>query len=153
MAVQTIEETQEITDVERQTPERLIKKTTKVVPEVTENNPQKEYKTKKAIFRTYQIVWYILGVIEILLAFRIILKLIGANPFNGFTSFIYALSGPFAIPFLGVISPSLSGQSVMEWSSFVAMAVYAVIAWGIIELFQIIRPTNRQEVDQAVNSL
>ncbi|PIR88284.1 MAG: YggT family protein, partial [Candidatus Harrisonbacteria bacterium CG10_big_fil_rev_8_21_14_0_10_45_28] len=34
----------------------------------------------KPIYRGTQIVWYILGIIEVLLAFRLVFKLFGANP-------------------------------------------------------------------------
>lgn len=77
-------------------------------------SPQKEYKTKKAIFRTYQVIWYILGVIEVLLAFRILLKLLGANTYSGFTSFIYAISSPFATPFAGILGITGISASVLE---------------------------------------
>src|SRR3990170_5773576 len=44
-------------------------------------------------------VWYILGLIEILLAFRFVLKLFGANPSSGFVDFIYSVSGVLTAPF------------------------------------------------------
>ncbi len=54
----------------------------------------------KPLYRGTQIVWYILGIIEVVLAFRFILKLLGANPDAGFSSFIYGISYIFATPFL-----------------------------------------------------
>src|SRR6478609_2357189 len=45
------------------------------------------------------VVWYILGVIEILLAFRFVLKLLGANPNSGFVDFVYSVSGVLTAPF------------------------------------------------------
>ena len=128
---------------------------TKVVtPQPGTGSPQKEYQTKKAIFRTYQVIWYILGVIEVVLAFRILLKLLGANMFSGFTNFIYAISGPFAMPFAGILGTSVSTDSVFvfEWSTLIAMAVYAIIAYGIVALFQLIKPTNAEEVEQTVDN-
>ena len=52
--------------------------------------------TTKPLFKGTQVVWYVLSVIEVILAFRFMLKLLGANPEAGFTSFIYAISWPFA---------------------------------------------------------
>ncbi|TSD01061.1 MAG: hypothetical protein Athens071425_508, partial [Parcubacteria group bacterium Athens0714_25] len=46
----------------------------------------------KPLYRGTQIVWYLLGLLEILLAFRFILKLLGANMEAGFTSFIYGVT-------------------------------------------------------------
>jgi len=123
-----------------------------VTPGVDTGSPQKTYETKKAIFRAYQAVWYFLGVIEVLLAFRVILKLLGANTFSGFTSFIYAVSNPFALPFAGILGVTSSANLVLEWSTLIAMAVYAVIAYGIVALFQMVKPTNPQEVSQTVDN-
>lgn len=116
------------------------------------DSPQKTYQTKKAIFRSYQIIWYILGVIEVILAFRVILKLLGANAFSGFVSFIYAISGPFALPFSGILGTTVSSSSVFEWSTLIAMIVYFIVAYGIVALFQLVKPTNPEEVEQTVDS-
>ena len=53
----------------------------------------------KGLYKGVQIVWYVLGLIEAILAFRFILKLLGANPVAGFTNFIYSLSYVFTAPF------------------------------------------------------
>ena len=117
-----------------------------------QNKEVKEYQTKKTIFRTYQIIWYVLGIVEVILAFRILLKLLGASTFSGFTNFIYAISGPFAMPFAGILGTTVSSNLVFEWSTLIAMAVYAVIAYGMVELFQLVKPTNPEEVEQTVDS-
>ncbi len=145
-------EVQEVTTVSEPTTQQVIKRTKVVTPQVSTGSPQKEYQTKKAIFRTYQVIWYILGVIEVLLAFRILLKLLGANTYSGFTSFIYAISNPFAMPFAGILGVTGISISVLEWSSLIAMAVYAVVAYGIVELFQLIKPMNSDEVEQSVDN-
>jgi len=120
--------------------------------EVVVDSPQKTYQTKKAIFRSYQIIWYFLGVIEVLLAFRVILKFLGASTFSGFTNFIYAISSPFAVPFSGILRTTVSTNLVFEWSTLIAMAVYAIIAYGIVALFQLVKPTNPEEVEQTVDN-
>ncbi len=89
----------------------------------------------KPLYRGTQAVWYILGFIEILLLFRFILKLLGANPGAGFTDLIYTLSYVFVAPFLNVFRITAIQGSVFEWTTLLAMIVYAVIAWGIIKLF------------------
>jgi hypothetical protein len=88
----------------------------------------------KPLYRGTQIVWYILGLIEILLAFRFVLKLLGANPAAGFTSFIYGATYIFAAPFLSVFRITKILGSVFEWTTLLAMFVYWVIAFGIIKL-------------------
>lgn len=84
------------------------------------------------------VVWFILGVIEVLLLLRFILKLTGANPASGFVDFVYAVSGVLSAPFdniFGVAATSAgSVQSVFEPSILVAAAVYALLAWGVVKL-------------------
>jgi ABC-type Na+ efflux pump permease subunit len=88
----------------------------------------------RPLYRGTQIVWYILGLVEILLAFRLVLKLLGANAGAGFTNFIYAVTGPFTAPFVAVFRVSKAAGSVFEWTTILAMFVYLVVAWGIIKL-------------------
>lgn len=90
----------------------------------------------KPLYRGTQIVWYVLGIIEVFLAFRFVFRLLGANPEAGFSSFIYGITYIFAIPFLSVFKSSqpVSG-SVFEWTTLLAMFVYWIIALGIIKLF------------------
>lgn len=86
------------------------------------------------LYRGTQIVWYILGLVEVLLAFRFILKLLGANAEAGFTSFVYMITAPFAAPFVTVFKVSKAQGSVFEWTTILAMFVYYVVAWGVIKL-------------------
>lgn len=116
----------------------------------------KEYGQKKTLFHAYQIVWYIFGFIEIVLAFRFVLKLLGANPDAGFTKFVYGLSSPFAGPFVGIFQSSanrgVETTSFLEWSTLVAAIVYVVLTWGIIKIFKLGKPTDPEEVVNTVAS-
>ena len=89
------------------------------------------------------LVWYLLGVVEILLALRFVLKLFGANPANGFVDFIYGVSGVLTAPFDNIfnVASAQAGEirSVFEPSILVAALVYALIAWGIVKLINIDR--------------
>ncbi|OGN28383.1 MAG: hypothetical protein A3A33_05185 [Candidatus Yanofskybacteria bacterium RIFCSPLOWO2_01_FULL_49_25] len=91
--------------------------------------------TTKPLYRGTQIVWYILGILEVILAFRFVLKLLAANPGAGFSSFVYGVSYPFAAPFLSVFRMTRVDGSIFEWTTLLAMLVYWLIAWGIIRLF------------------
>ena len=93
-----------------------------------------------------------MGVIEVLLAFRIVLKLLGANIQSGFTSFIYGISNPLALPFAGILGITGVSEMVLEWSTLIAMAVYAVVAYGLVALFQLVKPTNPTEVEQTIDN-
>lgn len=87
------------------------------------------------------VVWYVLGFIEILLGFRFVLKLLGANPASGFVDFVYNLTGVLTAPFDSIfgVTKTLAGetQTVFEPSILVAAAVYGLIAWGIVKLVTI----------------
>jgi len=87
------------------------------------------------------LVWYLLGLIEVLLAFRFVLKLFGANTASPFVEFIYGVSGVLSAPFDSIfgVSSAKAGetQSVFEPSILVAAVVYALIAWGIVKLITI----------------
>lgn len=111
-----------------------------------------DFKTKKVIFRTYQIIWYILGVIEILLAFRFVFKLLGANSGSPFVQGIYNASNGLIRPFRGIFPTPVVEGSVFEWTTLVAIAVYAVIAYGIVYLLQLVKPVNPQEVEENVDN-
>jgi len=132
-------------------PTRVVK-TTKVDTGVKTEHPQKVYEKKKAIFRTYQVIWYILGVIEVLLVFRFVFKALGANPFSGFASFIYSVSAPLAVPFQGILRTNAVEGSVFEWSTVIAGIVYALIASGLVQLLQILKPVTPDEVEETVDS-
>lgn len=145
---------EEITTVERAAPSQVVRKVTTVAPPSVQTElPQKAYEKKKTIFRTYQVIWYILGVIEILLTFRVLLKMLGANINSAFVSLIYIITDPLAVPFNGIFGVSINQiGALFEWSTLVAMAVYALIAYGLIQLMQLIKPTTPQEVEKEVDS-
>jgi hypothetical protein len=88
----------------------------------------------KPLYRGTQIVWYIVGLLEAILAFRFVLKLLGANPAAGFTGFIYGISFPFAVPFLSVFKITVVQGSIFEWTTLLAMLVYLFIAMAIAKL-------------------
>lgn len=90
--------------------------------------------TTKPLYRGTQIVWYIIGLLEALLAFRFILKLLDANPLSGFTSFIYGITQPFTSPFLSVFGITKVEGAIFELTTILAMIVYWLIAFGITKL-------------------
>jgi hypothetical protein len=90
------------------------------------------------------LVWYVVGLITILLAMRFVMKLMGANPDNAFVSFLYSVTGVMSAPFdtiFGVTKAAGTAvKSVLEPSILVAIAVYLLIAWGIVKLLQVNEP-------------
>lgn len=120
--------------------------TRQVEPRARGEAPQKVYDKKKTIVRFDQVVWYVLGVIEVLLAFRLALKALGANSAAGFTNIIYSLTNPITSPFKGILGTAVSGVSVIEWSTLIAGIVYVCIAWGLVYLIDLIYPISPNDV-------
>jgi len=139
---------EEVTTIENESPQQVVRKTTRQVePQAKGAAPQKVYETKKTIFKFNQVVWYILGVIEVILGFRMALKALGANSFSGFTSLIYTISDPLALPFRGILGTSVDKGSVFEWSTLIAAVVYLCIAWGLVYLLNLIYPISPKDVE------
>ncbi|HSH02919.1 MAG TPA: YggT family protein [Anaerolineae bacterium] len=100
-------------------------------------------------FKITQWVWIILGVVETLIALRVILKLIGANAASPFAALIYNISNLFLFPFEGLVGTPTSGAIVLEISSIIAMLVYLLLAWGIVKIVWVVlyRPRGGESLD------
>jgi len=87
------------------------------------------------------VVYFIFSVLEILLAFRLILRLTGASLASTFVRLIYSLTNIFILPFSGIFSKGYTQGaetiSVLEPATIVAIIVYIVLAWGVIKLVRI----------------
>lgn len=97
-------------------------------------------------FTAARLVYYICGILEVLLAFRLVFKLMGANPGSSFVSFIYSTSQIFLVLFNSIFrttaTKGIETTSVLEPATIIAMIVYGLIAWGIVKLFTILKEKN-----------
>jgi uncharacterized membrane protein len=95
--------------------------------------------------RVNQIVYTILGILQILLGLRFALKLIAADPNAGFAAFIYGITAPFVAPFAGLVANWSTGGSVLEVTTLIAMAVYALFFWVVLRIIPLLldRPSAR----------
>lgn len=87
-----------------------------------------------------RVVWFVVGVVNVLIAIRFILLLLGANQSAGFVDFIYGVTSVFVAPFVGIFGEPTYGRFMFEWSSLLAIVVYSLIAWGIVKLLTLSRP-------------
>ena len=108
--------------------------------------------TTKPIYRGIQIIWYLLYYVEIILILRFVLKLFGANPAAGFTSFVYAMTGFLVAPFLSVFHVTQVLGSVFEWTTLLAMLVYWIVAYAIVKLLLIGKTVSTPEAAAKLNS-
>lgn len=100
------------------------------VSEVTSSQRQPEREQRIRSFKATQFIWMLLGLFEALLALRIVLKLIGANPGSPIVALIYGFTGLFLLPFSGLIGSPTVGNMVLELSSLFAMLIYGLIGWA-----------------------
>ncbi len=89
-----------------------------------------------------RVVYFLLGVLEVILVLRFLFKLLGANAGNSFVVFLYNLSYIFAAPFSGIFNNPNIGNNVFEVTTIIAMIVYALIAWGLVSLGRLIFAPN-----------
>lgn len=82
-------------------------------------------------FKFTQLVWLLFGILEAMIALRIGLKLIGANPESPIVALIYGFTHLFLFPFEGMTATPSAGSMVLELSSFFAMVIYALIGWAV----------------------
>ncbi len=66
-----------------------------------------------------------------------ILKALAANTGAAFTGFVYNVTDPLVAPFQGIFATPTARGSVFEFSSIVAIVVYALIAWAMVRLVHI----------------
>ena len=99
-----------------------------------------------AAYRLTQVVYWIFGLVEGLIAIRLVLKALGANPAAGFAQFIYGITTPLVGPFLGLFNNPSYQNSVLELSSIVALIVYALVAWLLGKLVWILVGETRSAV-------
>ncbi len=89
-----------------------------------------------------RIIYFVLTVLEVILLLRFFFRLLGANQDNAFITFLYNLSHIFVVAFNGIFNDQALGKSVFETSTIVAMVVYALLAWGIVSLCNVLFAPN-----------
>jgi uncharacterized protein YggT (Ycf19 family) len=94
------------------------------------------------------VIWFIVGLMSILLIVRFILLAVGASETVGFSQLIYGLTDWMVAPFLGIFGqsftyPGSAGTGVIEFESLLAIVVYVIIGWILVKLAQLALGTNR----------
>jgi hypothetical protein len=88
-------------------------------------------------FRAAAAVGFIVGVVDVLIAGRFVLKLLGASTQSSFVNLVYGVSSPLVAPFHGIFPSSGSVANSFEPEALIAIAVYALIGWGAVVLIRI----------------
>ena len=116
-----------MTDLESETNMSNESRTT----QVTSSQREPEREQRIFTFKATQLVWLLFGILEALIAIRIGLMLIGANPDSPIVALIFGFTYLFLFPFAGLIGAPSAGGMVLELSSFFAMLIYGLIAWAL----------------------
>jgi uncharacterized protein YggT (Ycf19 family) len=120
--------------------------------EVTTSQHEQGQDGRVATFKFTQLIWLFLGILEAALALRFLFKLIGVNEANTFASFLYGLTDLFLAPFATLIgAPSTAGMT-FEFSTLIAMIIYALIGWALERLVYVLfyRPRGRVSTQQRI---
>lgn len=110
------------------------------------------HETKKVV-RSYNFIWFLVGIVEFLMVFRFLFEVLGANPVNSFVAFIYALSYPFAAPFHSIFSVTVVANSFFDWSLIVGIVVYYIIGYGLVQLLSIIHPVTTENTRHRIRTI
>lgn len=99
-----------------------------------------------AVARIINIVYFVFGIIEVLLLLRVILHLFDANAQNSFANFIYLVSAPFVALFANLlVNPVIGTAGILEITTIIAMVVWAIVSWLLGRLIWLLasRPRGR----------
>jgi hypothetical protein len=98
------------------------------------NKQTETQSTKPESHAAQRIAGALFAIIEAILAFRLVFKLLGANPSNGFVSGLYTVSHFFTGIFENIFPKATANGAVFEPATLIAMVVVALIAWIVLKL-------------------
>lgn len=104
--------------------------------------------------RVTQVIYFLLGLLEILLALRFFFRLFGASRGNTLVDVIYNITGPLVAPFNGIFNDqALDRSNLLEVSTLLAMLIYALVGWGIVKLLHLVlKPAPTSEETYAAST-
>lgn len=118
--------------------------------EVSTTQHEAGQEQRLATFKATKLIYLLFGILEVFLGLRFVFKLFGVNAANAFATFLYGLTGFFVAPFASLTGAPAAGGMVFEFSTLIAMIVYALIGWGLERIFNVIfyRPRGPVSVTQ-----
>ena len=107
---------------------------------------------EKGMYQVTRLVWFIVSALEILLLFRFLMRLLGANAAADFTQIVYRISDPFISPFRAVFPTEAVEGNVFEWGTLLAIIVYWFLAWLIVRILLLARPVDDVEAHRQLDA-
>jgi uncharacterized membrane protein len=112
------------------------------------------YESRRLIaFRVVQFIYLLFGLIEGLIAIRFVLRALAANPSAPFAEFIYGITAPLVVPFVGLFGNPRGDSAVLEFQSVVALIVYALLAWLLGRLVWVLVGETRSAISTRSSSI
>jgi len=106
--------------------------------EVRTTQHEEGQEQRAVTFKATQIIWLFLGILEAVLAMRVLFKLIGVNASNSFATLLYGVTGLFVAPFASLAGAPAAAGMVLEISSILAMLIYLLIGWGLVKIVNVL---------------
>lgn len=90
------------------------------------------------------LISFFVGLAEIILGIRVVLRLFSANPSVAFVGWIYETSSSLMAPFRGIFPQAVINRGyVLDFSAIFAMLVYGLVGYLVLSLVATItRPRN-----------
>jgi hypothetical protein len=123
-----------------------------VIKDVRTTEHEQGQEQRVATFKATQMIWLLLGLLEAVLALRVVFKLIGVNATNSFATLLYGFTNIFVAPFASLTGAPAAGGMVFEISTIIAMIVYLLIGWGLERIVNVVfyRPRGPVSVRQTM---
>jgi hypothetical protein len=91
----------------------------------------------------------IIGFVEVLLIFRLVLKLFGAQPHAEFVHWIYETTRTLITPFLGMFpSPELESKFILEFNTLFAIITYLILYLAIYQFISFLELLSKRNTPE-----
>lgn len=97
-------------------------------------------------YRAIRAVWFVACVVDVFVGLRFLLELFGASSQSEFVALVYMISAPLVAPFRGIFPNAGKGVFVLEPAALVALAIYPLLAAGIVGLIRILASRRRRQL-------
>src|SRR5437588_13110028 len=87
--------------------------------------------------RSIRLIWFLAGLVDVLIGLRFALKLFGASTQSPFVLLVDGLTAPLVAPFRGIFPVTGQGPFIFEPASLVALVIYPLIALALVSIIRI----------------
>ncbi|MEP7103308.1 MAG: hypothetical protein ABI721_01190 [Candidatus Dojkabacteria bacterium] len=115
--------------------DNTVKESTTVTQDAMGNTVKRTVRSNYNVFsgdffvsKVNQVIFTLVTIINVLILFRFVLLLLGANQ-TGFVSFMISLTNFFVVPFQGIFPVTNVEGGYLELASVMAILVWYLIAW------------------------